>query len=170
MSLSVNDRMILECPENYNDMEQQLGIGDAAEESVKVNGEAVKEAAAKDYDEEDLEDLEQSLQALESIEDRSSPDLWPDHIPGVGQFLPATPYKDSLDNTPRGSESGYLHNLSREEVETLMQLGSLSMPQLMNEVKRLQNIAYQLGQEESKEMTRGKYLNILKKRNNSSQS
>jgi len=26
-------------------------------------------------------------------------------------------------------------------------------------------VAYQLGQEESKEMTRGKYLNILKRRN-----
>ena len=29
-------------------------------------------------------------------------------------------------------------------------------------MKRLQNIAYQLGQEETKEMTRGKYLNILR--------
>ena len=35
------------------------------------------------------------------------------------------------------------------------------------QVKRLQNIAYQLGQEESKEMTRGKYLNILRKKNSS---
>ena len=71
----------------------------------------------------------------------------------------------------------YLQNLSREDLETLMQLGGLSVPQLMGEVmvfdwsgrlrflfqvKRLQNIAYQLGQEETKEMTRGKYLNILR--------
>jgi len=110
-----------------------------------------------------LSDLEESLQALERL-DRSSPDLWPDHIPGVGQFLPQTPYMDS--DTPRGSEAGgYLHNLSREELETLMQLGGLSVQQLVSEVKRLQNVAYQLGQEESKEMTRGKYLNILKKKN-----
>ena len=61
--------------------------------------------------EEDLEDLEESLQALERL-DRSSPDLWPDHIPGVGQFLPQTPFADT--DTPRGSEAGgYLHNLSR---------------------------------------------------------
>ena len=33
------------------------------------------------------------------------------------------------------------------------------------QVKKLQNLAYQLGQEESKEMTRGKYLNILRRRN-----
>jgi len=57
--------------------------------------------------------------------------------------------------------------LSREDLETLMQLGGLSVPQLMGEVKRLQNIAYQLGQEETKEMTRGKYLNILRKRHSS---
>ena len=83
--------------------------------------------------------------------DRSSPDLWPDHIPGVGvnqniyiicniyndlysqvgQFLPATPYTDMAD-TPRGT--GYLHNLSREEVETLMQLGGLNVTQLIGEV------------------------------------
>ena len=107
----------------------------------------------------------------------------------MGQFLPATPYTDMAD-TPRGT--GYLHNLSREEVETLMQLGGLNVTQLIGEViiniiiiiiitmiddvtnvcnhgqvKRLQNIAYQLGQEESKEMTRGKYLNILRKKNSS---
>ena len=35
-------------------------------------------------------------------------------------------------------------------------------PDPCGQVKRLQNIAYQLGQEETKEMTRGKYLNILR--------
>ena len=49
----------------------------------------------------------------------------------VGQFLPATPYTDMAD-TPRGT--GYLHNLSREEVETLMQLGGLNVTQLIGEV------------------------------------
>ena len=191
--MSLNDRMMLECPEDYNEMADQL---DAAEEEEaeeagsqtgggggldggvgQHNGEDSggaeqdlviledKKPAAYD-DSEDLEDLEESLQALERL-DRSSPDLWPDHIPGVGQFLPQTPFMDS--DTPRGSEAGgYLHNLTREELETLMQLGGLSVQQLVCEVKRLQNVAYQLGQEESKEMTRGKYLNILKKKNNTS--
>ena len=49
----------------------------------------------------------------------------------MGQFLPATPYTDMAD-TPRGT--GYLHNLSREEVETLMQLGGLNVTQLIGEV------------------------------------
>ena len=185
--MSLTDRLMLECPEDYNEMADQL---DAAEEEEaeeasshsgggggQLNGEDSggaqqdlvilenKKQAVYD-DSEDLEDLEESLQALERL-DRSSPDLWPDHIPGVGQFLPQTPFMDS--DTPRGSEAGgYLHNLTREELETLMQLGGLSVQQLVCEVKRLQNVAYQLGQEESKEMTRGKYLNILKKKNSSS--
>jgi hypothetical protein len=44
----------------------------------------------------------------------------------------------------------------------------LTAQELIVEVKQLQNLAYQLGLEEAKEMTRGKYLNILsshKKRN-----
>ena len=44
------------------------------------------------------------------------------------------------------------------------ELGNLPLYNLIEEVKRLQNIAYQLGLEETKEMTRGKYLNILRKR------
>ena len=48
-----------------------------------------------------------------------------------------------------------LHNITRDEMETLMQLGNLDVQELMFEMKRLQNNAYQLGQEESKEMTRG---------------
>ena len=76
-------------------------------------------------DAEDLEELEQSLQALDENLDRSSPDLWPDHIPGVGQYLPATPYQDS--DTPRGGEGGsgvtggVLHNMTRDEMEIMTQ-------------------------------------------------
>ena len=33
--------------------------------------------------------------------------------------------------------------------------------EIIEEVKKLQTVAYQLGVEEAKEMTRGKYLNIL---------
>ncbi|KAA3673490.1 protein lin-52 [Paragonimus westermani] len=42
--------------------------------------------------------------------------------------------------------------------------GSLSTQQLMDKIKHLQNLAYQVGLEEAKEMTRGKFLNILGKR------
>lgn len=36
------------------------------------------------------------------------------------------------------------------------------MTSLIAEVKKLHDLAYQLGLEEAKEMTRGKYLNIFK--------
>merc|ERR1719462_1129311 len=94
------------------DQTQTNGNGLDQSDLVMIEDQAGLEA------DEGEEDLEESLQALERL-DRSSPDLWPDHIPGVGQFLPQTPFADT--DTPRGSEAGgYLHNLSREELETLM--------------------------------------------------
>jgi len=179
----MSERLVLEVPADYDDMGDELDIDDpegvdvgenniSGEESDNTAPEQVhnidkspiilmQDQSEKDS-QEDLEDLEQSLQALEKL-DRSSPDLWPDHsIPGVNQFLPPTPHHDQ--DSQHSDNNGYLQNLSREDLETLMQLGSLSVPMLMGEVKRLQNIAYQLGQEETKEMTRGKYLNILRKR------
>merc|ERR1712059_9499 len=134
---------------------------------INVNSYSVEPSEEAEDDDDD--DLEQSLQALEKL-DRSSPDLWPEQgIPGVNQFLPSTPAHGSQGvegGDVVGGQTEYLQNLSREDLETLMQLGSLTVPQLMGEVKRLQNIAYQLGQEETKEMTRGKYLNILRRRTN----
>ena len=162
--MSMNDGITMD------DMEDQT---QHTMHQVNGNSRLCSETGSKQTpdDAEDLEDLEQSLQALDENLDRSSPDLWPDHIPGVGQYLPATPYLDS--DTPRQGEAGsgvsgsagVLHNLTRDEMETLLQLGNLDVQELMSEVKRLQNIAYQLGQEESKEMTRGKYLNILRRKN-----
>lgn len=42
---------------------------------------------------------------------------------------------------------------------------SLSTSGLIAKVKELHDVAYQLGVEESKEMTRGKYLNLFKRTN-----
>lgn len=41
--------------------------------------------------------------------------------------------------------------------------GGLTPAGLIAEVKKLHDIAYKLGLEEAKEMTRGKYLNILQR-------
>jgi hypothetical protein len=42
--------------------------------------------------------------------------------------------------------------------------GALTLSALIVEVRKLYEKAYQLGLEEAKEMTRGKYLNILNRR------
>lgn len=46
----------------------------------------------------------------------------------------------------------------------ITEFGSLTASGLIAEVKKLHDVAYQLGLEEAKEMTRGKYLNILTRR------
>ena len=47
--------------------------------------------------------------------------------------------------------------------DSVSELGSLTTANLMEKVRGLQNLAYQLGLDESREMTRGKFLNILEK-------
>lgn len=49
----------------------------------------------------------------------------------------------------------------------LSDLSKLTPSGLVSEVKKLYDTAYQLGCEESKEMTRGKYLKVLLKKPNS---
>lgn len=106
-------------------------------------------------------------------------------VPGVSQFVPLeTPNdspavikgltQDDLSTIHRKFWqlrylSTYLLKLLNNPLTWLCiylfsELGNLPTQHLMDEVKRLQNIAYQLGLEETKEMTRGKYLNILRKR------
>ena len=44
---------------------------------------------------------------------------------------------------------------------SLAEFGALSPDELIEEVRKLLNVAYQLGVEEAKQMTRGKYLHVL---------
>ncbi|PIK52491.1 hypothetical protein BSL78_10589 [Apostichopus japonicus] len=52
-------------------------------------------------------------------------------------------------------------DLQKNDINMLNELGSLPTNELMKKVKGLQNVAYQLGLEESREMTRGRYLKIF---------
>jgi hypothetical protein len=49
-------------------------------------------------------------------------------------------------------------------VNVITEFGSLTASGLIAEVKKLHDVAYQLGLEEAKEMKRGKCLNILTRR------
>ncbi|XP_012223790.1 protein lin-52 homolog isoform X3 [Linepithema humile] len=102
-------------------------------------------------DQTDLSCVEESLMSLEKL-DRASPDLWPEQ--SMHEFV--------AQNSPQTEPCFWTANLSPEDISRLHQLGNLTMTGLISEVKRLHDVAYQLGLEEAKEMTRGKYLNIFK--------
>lgn len=163
------------------EQEKEKRINKKGEQNVE-QGEEVEE------EEEQLQDLETSLLALEKL-DRASPDLWPDHskknnllqsfcefcqtwpvyllcslvpVPGVSQFAPLETPHDSPANL---ASNNVLAGLTQDDLGTINQLGGLPVTTILNEVKRLHDVAYELGIEERKEMTRGKYLNIFKKNN-----
>jgi hypothetical protein len=101
--------------------------------------------------------LEDQLRSTERL-DRSSPDLWPQNLPTAALHLLAKnqPKTGGTDNT-----GVWTQGLDPEDINLLHQFGSLTSASLVEEVKKLQNIAYQLGLEEAKEMTRGKLLHVL---------
>ena len=97
---------------------------------------------------------EENLISMEKL-DRASPDLWPEQ--GIiSDFV--------VKNSPKNDNSVWTSNLSVDDMSQLHYLGNLTLLELIGEVKKLHDTAYQLGLEEAKEMTRGKYLNIFKQR------
>ncbi|KAG8235185.1 hypothetical protein J437_LFUL014149 [Ladona fulva] len=108
-------------------------------------------------EEDSYTEFDENLLSLEKL-DRASPELWPDQIPGVSEFV-------SLhDSAPKEATQPWAQRLDNEDINLLHQFGSLTAAGLIDEVKKLHNFAFELGLEEAKEMTRGKYLNILTKR------
>ena len=80
----------------------------------------------------------------------------------MSQFAPLETPHDSPANL---ASNNVLAGLTQDDLGTINQLGGLPVTTILNEVKRLHDVAYELGIEERKEMTRGKYLNIFKKNN-----
>ncbi|XP_015593958.1 protein lin-52 homolog isoform X2 [Cephus cinctus] len=103
----------------------------------------------------DLSCVEDSLMSLEKL-DRASPDLWPEPIPGINEFI--------AQNSPPTEPPSWSSGLTADDINHLHQLGNLTTTGLIAEVKKLHDLAYQLGLEETKEMARGKYLNIFKRK------
>jgi len=101
-------------------------------------------------------DLEQSLLSMEKL-DRASPDIWPERIyPGI-EFVMEAPRSPD----PVAIPSVIPQEMDKQDFTLIGRYSKFSTKELIAEVKQLQNLAYQLGLEEAKEMTRGKYLNIL---------
>ncbi|XKL59660.1 hypothetical protein PGB90_000676 [Kerria lacca] len=106
-----------------------------------------------------MTEVDPSLIALETL-DRTSPELWPEPIPGVSVFAHL---HSSFQNK---SQQPWNRPLDREDISLLNYYGTLSQKELIAEIKKLYDIAYNLGAEEAREMTRGKYLHILQKKKN----
>ncbi|XP_077522608.1 protein lin-52 homolog [Amblyomma americanum] len=103
-------------------------------------------------------DLEKALVSEEQLDGRLSPELWPERIPGVMEFaaLLSPPPNNTTSTKPKWA-------LDEDGLVMLQELGSLTAAALLEKVKDLQNLAYKLGIEESREMTRGRFLDILRK-------
>jgi protein lin-52 len=100
---------------------------------------------------------------------RSSPELWPEKVPGSDNFA-----KSAQKNARENDKS-----LTQEDIRMIYrelcnppsghchlppifpELGNLPKSGVIAEIKRLYDEGYQLGLDEGKEITRGKYLNIF---------
>lgn len=80
-----------------------------------------------------------------------SPVMWPDHN-FFGDFNPLL-----LSPAP----PKWLVEVEKEDNQMMNEFGSLTQSQLMDKVRALQNLAYQLGVEEAKQMSRGRVLSIF---------
>ncbi|XP_045476054.1 protein lin-52 homolog [Harmonia axyridis] len=107
-----------------------------------------------------LKELEASLYSMEIL-DRASPELWPEKIPGMSEYVNGL--------TPvRTTKLPYSKEMNQEDQNYMHQLASLPTAELITKVKQLHDIAYQLGVEEKNEVTRGKYLNLFNKKRSKS--
>lgn len=101
-------------------------------------------------------------------------------VPGITEFAALNSITDRDDGVPswtRGLSQEDINAMHRKWSEKLQmglghhsfnmryvfsaELGALSHAGLIAEIKKLYDQAYQLGIEEAREMTRGKYLNIF---------
>ncbi|XP_063709564.1 cancer/testis antigen family 47 member C1 [Culicoides brevitarsis] len=86
--------------------------------------------------------------------DRESPEIWPEKIPGVQDFV--------QEHATEGSSlPTWTKGLTQEDIDQMHELGAMSNSQLILEIKKLYDHAYKIGVEESKEMSRGKLLQIF---------
>lgn len=118
-----------------------------------------------------IQEFEKSLFSEERL-DASSPDLWPEQIPGITDFLArSSPINTEMFNNEtlvgeKPETPEWLADLDQDDINMLHGFGSLTTFALLDRVKELQDLSFQLGLEESREMTRGRLLGVLSSENN----
>lgn len=98
-----------------------------------------------------------------------SNDHYPETSLNRSSILPVPGLREFVSNTPELLESNkevpeWLTGLDQEDVELLWSLGRLTSAQILEKVKELYNLAFELDIEEDKEMTRGKFLEVLERK------
>uniref|UniRef100_A0A158R618 Protein lin-52 homolog n=1 Tax=Syphacia muris TaxID=451379 RepID=A0A158R618_9BILA len=88
--------------------------------------------------------LSSYLECKEEIDQRKSPELWPEEIPGAWEVSKAN-MSCMGDNKPA---TRFRTDLDPQDVRLVNELGQLNADQLMEYVKNLQNNAFTLGIEE----------------------
>lgn len=114
----------------------------------------VKRPAEKTMPELDQQ-KQQCLVAMETL-DRSSPELWPEPMPGMSGFAQHLRASSATDKQPSWKQPPDAHDML-----LVQRYSQMPLSPLIDELRSLYDFAYNLGLEEAKEMTRGKYLNIF---------
>uniref|UniRef100_A0A182NLH9 Uncharacterized protein n=1 Tax=Anopheles dirus TaxID=7168 RepID=A0A182NLH9_9DIPT len=93
------------------------------------------------YDMAVKEELDNSA-LLELVERNDSPEMWET--------------KDAVFTPP-----SWMKGLTQDDINAMYQLGALSKNGLLAEIKKIFDQAYNIGQQEAKEITKGKNLEIF---------
>jgi len=100
------------------------------------------------------------LKCLISMEtlDRTSPELWPEPMPGMSDIAHQIRATSAAENEPVPS---WKQPLDIKDEADFQRYKRMPMQPLLHELKSLYDFAYTLGLDEANEMTRGKYLKIF---------
>ena len=78
-------------------------------------------------------------------------------VPGITRFIQSQSPAHRIET----HEQDWLNEFDTDEMNLLYALGSLSGSVIIEKVKEYNNMAFELGIEEDKEMARGRLLNVL---------
>lgn len=104
-----------------------------------------------------VEDDDMDLLVSDEKLDRASPELWPEQYPGLTEFLARSSIPVTSEAMP-----DWLKEFDQSDMTMLNNFGNLTPNALLDELKMMQNMTFQLQLEEDREITRGKYLEVLK--------
>uniref|UniRef100_A0A1I7XK94 Protein lin-52 homolog n=1 Tax=Heterorhabditis bacteriophora TaxID=37862 RepID=A0A1I7XK94_HETBA len=100
-----------------------------------------------------------SLTCPESLRRAPSPELFPENVPGAWQMN-----RENEVLLPGSKQRTFRTDLEPDDVKLVNELGRLTPDQLAEYIKTLQSSAFSLGVEEARQFSKGKVLQIFKRR------